>query len=763
MTRPLPCGLAALSLLLAGAPGLAQEAAPETAADPRVERLARLCEAWSAAKYLHPFLAYREIDWDAAFVAAAPAAWEASGPAGYRAAAEGMLAALEDPATEVRETPTPGEPFEPGEPPPLYRWPAEGVLQVDVARFQRVAGTYALYPALLQGFDPELAKARAVIFDLRIPPETSETQDRSAQILSYVADRLPPREVRGPTERWLVHWGFRPQDGVSSGGYRSGFTTALSPVFVPADPEAPERPVVFLANERTRLPDVAFALQAAGAGRIVSEGPLSETLLVGRVTVELADGLEARIRSTEPVTLDGRPPAADLVVPPATDEEDPALDAALALVGEPFEPRPAPETAPPAPAARWRPDRAYPEMTAPDLGHRLLAGCRFWGVIHHFYPYLHLLDDWDGAFRASLPELAAADGAEAYARAILRLAAHVEDGHTGVWGHPAVFEVRGQAFPRVRIREIEGAFAVTEVRDRAVEGLAVGDVIHAVDGVPIEERIDALWPLVTASRDLTRRLAAARWGLAGPNDSTAVLTVSGPDGVRREVEVQRGRAEAPPSREEEGPPWRLLEGTGGLRLGYVDLTRLQVPQVDPMLEELDDTDALVFDMRGYPHGTAWPLAARLNVRGERAWAQFRRREVSSQLFDAVESGHFFVQKLPEPEGELYRGRTVMLIDERAISQSEHTALAFEQAADTVFIGTPTAGANGDVTSFALPGGMTVYFTGHDVRHADGRQLQRVGIQPDVEVAPTLEGLRAGRDEVLEKAIQYLQDELGTGK
>ena len=98
----------------------------------------------------------------------------------------------------------------------------------------------------------------------------------------------------------------------------------------------------------------------------------------------------------------------------------------------------------------------------------------------------------------------------------------------------------------------------------------------------------------------------------------------------------------------------------------------------------------------------------------------------------------------------------MLIDERAISQSEHTALGFEQVADTVFVGTPTAGANGDVTSFFLPGGMQVYFTGHDVRHADGRQLQRVGILPDVEVAPTLAGIRAGRDEVLERAVAYLR-------
>jgi hypothetical protein len=44
----------------------------------------------------------------------------------------------------------------------------------------------------------------------------------------------------------------------------------------------------------------------------------------------------------------------------------------------------------------------------------------------------------------------------------------------------------------------------------------------------------------------------------------------------------------------------------------------------------------------------------------------------------------------------------MLIDDRAISQAEHTGLFFEAAAGTVFIGTPTAGANGDVTRSSCP-------------------------------------------------------------
>jgi C-terminal processing protease CtpA/Prc len=48
------------------------------------------------------------------------------------------------------------------------------------------------------------------------------------------------------------------------------------------------------------------------------------------------------------------------------------------------------------------------------------------------------------------------------------------------------------------------------------------------------------------------------------------------------------------------------------------------------------------------------------------------------------------------------------------------------------------------------------FTGQAVRHADGRQLQQVGVQPTIAVAPTIAGVRAGKDEVLERAIAWIQ-------
>ena len=83
-------------------------------------------------------------------------------------------------------------------------------------------------------------------------------------------------------------------------------------------------------------------------------------------------------------------------------------------------------------------------------------------------------------------------------------------------------------------------------------------------------------------------------------------------------------------------------------------------------------------------------------------------------------------------------------------------MMFEAATDVTFIGTPTAGANGDITYMVLPGNLQVSFSGHDVRHADGRQLQRVGIQPTIKVTPTIRALIAGRDEILDEAVRFLQ-------
>jgi C-terminal processing protease CtpA/Prc len=205
-----------------------------------------------------------------------------------------------------------------------------------------------------------------------------------------------------------------------------------------------------------------------------------------------------------------------------------------------------------------------------------------------------------------------------------------------------------------------------------------------------------------------------------------------------------------------GPVFRILAGN----IGYADLGRMAPGQVDSMFDSLRHTRAIIFDMRGYPQGTAWSIAPRLTMADAPAAALFSRPLASSP--DTTERPQYsFVQQLPHTSKWRYTGRTVMLIDERTLSQAEHTGLFFEAANGTKFVGTPTAGANGDVTTVTLPGGLSMSFSGHSVRHADGRQLQRIGLVPHLRVEPTIAGIRAGRDEVLDRALAWIGRSLGS--
>ena len=69
------------------------------------------------------------------------------------------------------------------------------------------------------------------------------------------------------------------------------------------------------------------------------------------------------------------------------------------------------------------------------------------------------------------------------------------------------------------------------------------------------------------------------------------------------------------------------------------------------------------------------------------------------------------------------------------------------------VGSPTAGTNGNVNPFVLPGGYRLSWTGMKVLKHDGSQHHGIGILPTVPCEPTIEGIRAGREEVLEKGIE----------
>ena len=399
-------------------------------------------------------------------------------------------------------------------------------------------------------------------------------------------------------------------------------------------------------------------------------------------------------------------------------------------------------------AAEWR-------ASYPSAGYRILGAARLWNTIRMFYPYRSLMgESWDDQLRAALPAVEQARDSLGYAKAIGAFASHIHDTHVNV-GSPVLRTFLGSVPIGAAARLIENQLVITRIADSSAEraGLRVGDIVVSVDGEAIAQRIARITPYMVASTPQSMRYRLQSVLLSGPDTTPARLVARSATGGDRRLTVRRSYEFSPRlQKHRTGNIIRLLPGN----IGYIDLDRLPVSMVDSAFRVLAGTSAIVLDDRGYPLGTAWSIAPRLNTHGDGTIAAKFKRLIVSSPDTARTTIYEFDQPIPPAQGVArYAGRTVMLVDERTISQAEHTGLFFEAANGTTFIGSPTMGANGDVTVFSIPGNISISFTGHDVRHADGRQLQRVGLQPQVVVSPTIAGIRAGRDEVLEAALRHV--------
>ncbi|HZN01804.1 MAG TPA: S41 family peptidase, partial [Pyrinomonadaceae bacterium] len=359
-----------------------------------------------------------------------------------------------------------------------------------------------------------------------------------------------------------------------------------------------------------------------------------------------------------------------------------------------------------------------------------------------------------------IPKFEANKDAADYQMTVRELVTEMRDSHGGTRNANASMERMGTFQPAMFVGYVEEKSVVTKVLDATLP-IKVGDVILTVDDQPVEKKRQAIARYIASSTpQWLERLVHFRL-LLGPKDSVVKLRVRGTDGQVRDVTLPRSQSIMDPKLADTLKRTTPVVEVLASGFGYVDLARLQGGEVDKMFETIKNTPAVIFDMRGYPNGTAWSIAPRLTEKKDVVAALFSRPFLEAPSMSDSEYAYTpeysFAQKIPERKGDVYKGKVAMLINEDAISQSEHTCMFFEAATDVTFIGTPTAGANGDITYMVLPGNLQVSFTGHNVRHADGRQLQRVGIQPTIRVAPTIRGIIEKRDEILERAIKFLSE------
>ena len=392
----------------------------------------------------------------------------------------------------------------------------------------------------------------------------------------------------------------------------------------------------------------------------------------------------------------------------------------------------------------------YGQVHFPDSGYQLLSAYRFWGIIQYWYPYRDLLaDDWVSVLRKSITEITEASDGKSFDRAMLKLIAHVGDTHANLWSSLDARPPEGECSLPLAIRFVEGQPVVTEIASEDASKLNTrrGDVIKKMDGVPVPDLVTRWSPFYADSNDAARMRDIARSmtrGTCGDVGLDIDRDGSPMHLVAHRIPVRGNELQSLFSHDLPGSTFRLLSPD----VAYLKLSSFNSADVDRYIQLAKNTKGLIIDLRNYPKDFAvYALGSHL-VDHETPFARITELDLSNP-------GTFVwgeTIKL-EPSRPHYGGKIVILIDEVTQSQAEFTTMALRASPRATVIGSTTAGADGDISIIPLPGGRRAAISGIGIFYPDDRPTQRIGIVPDIVVRPTISGIRADRDEVLERALR----------
>ncbi len=408
---------------------------------------------------------------------------------------------------------------------------------------------------------------------------------------------------------------------------------------------------------------------------------------------------------------------------------------------------------------QFRHEAAYPDPATPDAGLRVLALFRYWNMIAYYFPYRYAIgEDWQGVLPEFLPQFVAARTPEQYRLAALALIARIHDSHAEISNDKILNEYWGTYQAPLWLRFVEGQATVAGYYEPALGAattLKPGDVIVQVDGRPVADLVKASRSLTPASNEAAQLRDIARKLLRGATPQVALVVRRG----GREFPITVGRVPlgrlnlgvANGTPDFKAPAWKLLPGN----IGYLALGTVRNAELPAIMAKAQGTKGLIIDIRNYPAEYVVPILGKYLFTKPTAFARFSA--MATGYPGAFRYSPLIQVATAPAAAPAYPGKVIILIDEISQSQAEFTTMALRTAPRATVVGSPTAGADGDVSNIILPGNLRTRISGLGVYYPDGRETQRVGIAPDVEVKPTIEGLRKGRDEVLEKAVQLIKE------
>lgn len=401
-------------------------------------------------------------------------------------------------------------------------------------------------------------------------------------------------------------------------------------------------------------------------------------------------------------------------------------------------------------------ENAYANMPYPDAGYRLLALYRYWNMINYFYPNKYLTDkDWNTTLKEYIPKFINAKNELEYEQAAIQIIGDIQDTHANLWGgNNKIEEWKGNYFAPVHLRFIESKLVVTDYYNPELKnetGLEVGDIITKINGKNTTDIVSDLSKYYPASNEAACLRDISADMLRSQNNELEVQYIQNGTLKTKKIKLY-------PRNELNIYQWykkndercyRFLDNN----IGYITLMSIKDDDIPKIKEEFKKARGIIIDIRNYPSTFVPFNLGSFFMSSSTPFVKFTYGNINNP-------GEFnFTENLEiPPTDEPYKGKLIVLVNELSQSQAEYTAMAFRAGSNTTIIGSTTAGADGNVSTIMLPGGLRTMISGIGIYYPNGGKTQRIGIVPDVEVSPTINGIKNGKDELIEKAINIILSE-----
>ncbi|MCE7060835.1 S41 family peptidase [Dyadobacter sp. CY343] len=400
-------------------------------------------------------------------------------------------------------------------------------------------------------------------------------------------------------------------------------------------------------------------------------------------------------------------------------------------------------------------ENPYPQMQYSDAGYRLLSLFRYWNMIEYFFPYKSLIkEDWQAVLTEFIPKFINATDETSYKLTTLELIGRVKDTHANIYNQQgALNKFFGEKYAPAQLTFIENKPVVTDYYNAALgekSGLKIGDIVEKINGKSIAQLIKEKLPHSPASNYPTQ-LRVLSSNLLRTNDTTISVSIRRNNKVQDLVVPAFGtdKINIYANFNKADTCFKMLSPD----IAYLYPGKWKNTYMSKLTPEISKSKGLIIDMRCYPSDFMVFSFGPYLLPEAKPFVKFTMGSFHTP-------GMFTFGRnisIGSANPNYYKGKIILIVNESSQSQAEYTSMTFKTAPNITVIGSTTAGADGNISSIVLPGNIYTGISGVGIYYPDGKETQQVGIVPDLQVTPTIQGIISGKDELLEKAVQLLTD------